>query len=94
MYTLKNDDANTDHLGRTFSKIRFRLTRLPRNTRRCRWLIRLAMSLIVVQPLVAFDNFIVSPTCQTVSYDQHSAGLELLLKPGLYIYIQLNSNSK
>ena len=85
MYTLKNDGANTDPWGRPFFKIRFRLTWLPRNTRRFRWLIRLAMSLVVVQPLVAFGHFIMSPTCQTVSYDQQSACLELLLKPRLCI---------
>ena len=68
MYTLKNDGASTDPWGRPFFKIRFRLTWLPRNTRKFRWLIRLAMSLIVVRHLMAFDNFIMSPACQTVSY--------------------------
>ena len=41
MYTLKNDGASTDPWGRPFFKIRFRLTWLPRNTRKFRWLIRL-----------------------------------------------------
>ena len=40
MYTLKNDGASTDPWGRPFFKIRFRLTWLPRNTRKFRWLIR------------------------------------------------------
>ena len=65
MYTLKNDGTSTDPWGRPFFKIRFWL---PRNTRKFRWLIRLAMSLIVVRHLMAFDNFIMSPACQTVSY--------------------------
>ena len=74
MYTLKNDGASTDPWRRPFFKIRFRLTWLPRNTRKFRWLIRLAMSLIVVQPLIGFDNFFMSPACQTVPY----AGLRLI----------------
>ena len=68
MYTLKNDGTSMEPLGRPFFKIRFQLTWLPRNTRKFRWLIRLAISLIVVQHLMAFDNFIMSPACQTVSY--------------------------
>ena len=64
MYTLKNDGASTDRWGRPFFKIRFRL----RNTRKFRWLIILAMSLIVVSHLIAFYNFIMSPACQTVSH--------------------------
>ena len=50
-----------------FNKIRLRPTWLPRNTRKFRWLITLAMSLIVVWLLVAIDNFIMSPAYQTVS---------------------------
>ena len=68
MYMLKNDGASTDPWGRPFFKIRFRLTWLPKNTRKFRWLIILAMSLIGVRHLVAFDNFIMSAACQTVSY--------------------------
>ena len=67
MFTLKNDGASTDHWGRPFFNIRFRLTWLPRNTLKFRWLIRLAINLIVVRHLMAFDNFIMSPACQTVS---------------------------
>ena len=55
MFTLKNDGASTDPWGRPFFKIRFRLIWLPRNTRKFRWLIRLAMSLIVFRRL-AFGN--------------------------------------
>ena len=61
MYTLKNDGASTDPWGRPFFNIRFRLTWLPRNTIMFRWLIRLAMSLIVVRHLMGFDNSIMSP---------------------------------
>ena len=68
MYMMKNDGASTDPWGRPFFKIRFRFSWLPRNTRKFRWLIRLAMSLIVVRHLMALDNFIMSPSCQTVSY--------------------------
>ena len=68
MYPLKNDGASTDPWGRPFLNIRFRLTWLPRNTRMFRWLIRLAMSLIVVWHMLAFDNVIMSPACHTVSY--------------------------
>ena len=53
MYTLKNDGASTDPWGRPFFNIRFRLTWLPRNTRRFRWLIWLAISLIVIRHLRA-----------------------------------------
>ena len=67
MYTLKNDGASTDPWGRPFCNVRFRLTWLPKSTRKFRELIRLAMSLIVVRHLMAFDNFIMSPACQTVS---------------------------
>ena len=67
MYTLKNDGASTDPWGRPFFNIRFRLTWLPRNIRKFRWLIRLAISLIVFRHLMAFDNFIMSPAYQTVS---------------------------
>ena len=68
MYTLKKDGASTDPWGRPFFKIRFRLTWLPSNTLKFGWRIRLAMSLIVVRHLMAFDNFIMSPACQAVSY--------------------------
>ena len=61
-HTLKNDGASTDPWEKPSFKIRFRLTRLPRNTEKFRWLVRLATSLIVVRHLVAFDNFIMSPT--------------------------------
>ena len=68
MYTLKNVGASTDPWGRPLFKIRFRLTWLPRNTRKFRWLIRLAIHLIVVRHLMVFDDFIMNPACQTVSY--------------------------
>ena len=68
MYTLKNDGANADPWGRPFFRIRFRLTWMSRNTRKFLRLIRLAMSIIVVRHLMAFDNFIMSPARQTVSY--------------------------
>ena len=41
-------------------------------TRMFRCLIGLAMSLIVVRHLIGFDNFIMCPACQTVSYMQLS----------------------
>ena len=87
MYTLKNDGTSMEPLGRPFFKIRFQLTWLPRNTRKFRWLIRLAISLIVVQHLMAFDNFIMiepslpNSVIRSTQVDQHSAGIELLLKP-------------
>ena len=82
MYTLKNDGASTYPWGRPFFKIRFRLTWLPRNTRKFRWLIRLVMRLIVVRHLMAFDNVIMPDgVIRSAQVDQHSAGLEILLKP-------------
>ena len=84
MYTLKNDGASADPWRRPFFRIRFRLTWLPRNTRKFLWLIRLAMSLIIVRHLMAFDNFIMSlpdGVIRSAQVNQHSAGPELLLKP-------------
>ena len=67
-YTLKNDGASTDAWGRPFFKIRFRQTWLLRITRKFCWLIWLAMSHIVVRHFMYFDNFTMSPACQTLSY--------------------------
>ena len=64
MYTLKNDGASR----RVVLPGTHSVDLLPRNTQHFRWLICLVVSLIVVRHLMAFDNVIMRPACQAVSY--------------------------